>query len=386
MHELVRIIEAVEATDEPLYLATVVDVVGSAYRRPTARMLILPEGQHIGTISGGCLERDLCRAAAELTQQGPKLVSFDTRTDSTNFNPRYNVGCNGIIYVLVERVTRAQDCPMSLLRRVLQTETAHVAVTVYQSTIDRFHVGQRFVESSPGLPDMVSRELAGIQQQVHADGRPTCCHVTSVAGEMRMLIEKVAPPKPLWIFGAAEDAVPLAAMASQLGWNVTVADHRASLLCPERFPHARLVCQPWHELPGTLSATPETAAVLLTHSFDADRMLLPFLLAADISYVGVLGPKSRTAKVMRELHDAGKLPRLESLDRLHTPVGLDLGASTPSEIAVAIVGEIIALSHDRSGGRLGSRQAPIHDPVRYRLVEFEGAGMSNPNGIVDKRS
>ncbi|MEM7315749.1 MAG: XdhC family protein [Planctomycetota bacterium] len=92
MNELVRIIKTIDSTPGPMCLATVVDVVGSAYRRPTARMLILPDGSHVGSISGGCLERDLCRSAIELTEGGPRLVSFDTRHDSTEFNPRYNVG------------------------------------------------------------------------------------------------------------------------------------------------------------------------------------------------------------------------------------------------------------------------------------------------------
>ena len=185
-----------------------------------------------------------------------------------------------------------------------------------------------------------------------------------------MLIEKISPPKPLWIFGAGDDALPLAAMAWELGWDVTVVDHQASLLTQQRFPYARRVCEAWHNAHESLQPTPETAAVLITHSFDADKLLLPQLLTSNVSYVGVLGPKSRTGKVMRELHAAGKLPKTETLERLHTPIGLDIGATSASEIAISILGQIVANDNDRDGGQLQQREGPIHEPVRHVLIDL----------------
>jgi len=367
MNELREIIEAIHESDELLIMATVVDVVGSSYRRPTARMLIFPSGEHIGSISGGCLERDLCQNASNLTQAGPKLISFDTRRDSTNFNPRYNLGCSGIIYVLVERVTREERVLSRDLLELLDTKVPTTMATIYQSDLNAL-VGAHFRSHADIHAD--SEELAATFQQVLEDGRPTCCELESNFGGSRLLIERISPPKPLWIFGAGEDACSLAAMAWQLGWDVTIFDHQASQLTTQRFPNARMLCAPWHKAMDSLQATPDTAAVLITHSFDADKLLLPELLSSCISYVGVLGPKSRTGTVLQELHAAGKLPAAEAIDRLRAPVGLDLGGTNPAEIAISILGEIIALDNAREGGLLRQRQGPIHEPVRHKLIDL----------------
>ncbi len=375
MNEIHAILDAVDSTDEPLYLATVVDVVGSSYRRPTARMLILPDGQHVGTISGGCLERDVCRAAEELTKFGPKLISFDTRHDSTNFNPRYNMGCSGIIYVLIERISRDANCPAEVLRRAVKLNRSYVFSTIYQTdSIERASVGDRFktasqlIAATSGANENPS--LNQIWKEVAVSGRPVCCEIATDRGSSRALIERIAPTKSLWIFGAGDDAMPLHVMAKQLGWQVTVVDHRAGLLTAERFPGALRLCEPWNVITGRLDTTEDTATVLMTHDFSADKKLIPWLLRSAVSYVGVLGPKSRTARILKELHSENQLPQVDSLDRFHTPVGLDLGASTPAEIAIAILGEIIADATSRSGGQLKARNAPIHDPVRHELIDL----------------
>ena len=119
----------------------------------------------------------------------------------------------------------------------------------------------------------------------------------------------------------------------------------------------------------------------MTHSFDADKLLLPQLLSTCVSYVGVLGPKSRTGSVLRELHSAGKLPEAEAIDRLRTPVGLDVGATSTGEIAVSILGEIIAMDNAREGGLLRDRQGPIHEPVRHVLIDMTNS--STPSWFPD---
>ncbi len=351
-----------------LILATVVDVVGSSYRRPTARMLILPDGSHIGTISGGCLERDLCRSASQLTKNGPRLVSFDTRLHSTNFNPRYHLGCSGIIYVLVEPITSKNHASIDRLRRVIQSEQALITATVYQAdTAGWFSLALRF-DDVDSLPIAFQTAVETIWADVQSTGRPTCCELAWESYAARILIERISPPKPLWIFGAGDDAIPLANMAWQLGWAVTVVDHRASRLSADRFPNARRVCDSWDKVLDQIRSTCDTVAVLMTHCFDADQVLIPALLRSAVSYVGLLGPKSRTGKIMTLLHQNQTLPELSSLERLHTPVGLDIGAVTPAEIAVSVLGEIVAVGNHRSGGRLGQRQDPIHEPVRHVLL------------------
>lgn len=366
MNELRQIIAAVDESDEDLFLATVVDVVGSAYRRPTAKMLVLPNQEHIGTISGGCLEREICRAARALTKDGPKLVSFDTRSNITTLNARYNLGCSGIIYVLVERVTRNDRCPIRFLRKVLHEDRSVTIATVYQSDENCLvPLGYRLLREQ--LP--VDERLTEIWSKVTRDGRPICCELAVGDSSTRFLVERLDPPKPFWIFGAGEDARPLAAMATELGWDVSVVDRHTDLLTKRRFPNVRrrMTVQP-ADVVLQLDSTPRTAAVLMTHTFSADAILLPWLLHTDAHFVGVLGPKSRTAKLMRQLHANGCLPAAETFDRLHTPVGLDLGGSHPGEIAVAVLAEVIATQNERAGGRLHDREQPIYDPVGHELI------------------
>jgi hypothetical protein len=185
MSELRRIVQAVDAVPGTLCLATVVDVVGSAYRGPTARMLVLPDGRHIGTISGGCLERDLCNAAPELVRGGPRLISFDTRSDATSFTPRYNLGCSGIVYVLVERITRDDLCPARHLRRVLETDRPLVVATIYQSDgslgpIGTRHFAPRCPEAQIGLVELVEQML--IKNFEH---RPNALEVRAAVNRLR---------------------------------------------------------------------------------------------------------------------------------------------------------------------------------------------------------
>ena len=372
MNELREMVRAVDASDGQFVLATVVDVVGSAYRRPAARMLIFPDGTHIGGISGGCLERDLCQAAASLTESGPKLISFDTRRDATNLNPRYNLGCNGVVYVLVERITRDEKCPASMLRYAFETGEVCVVATVYQTdSREGSRVGTRFSTMRELPAQAQTQKLADIWGQVRESGRPVCCELLTAAGSTRLLIERITPAKPLWIFGAGDDARPLAEMARQLGWEVSVIDHRASLLTPDRFPRVRRIHSAWHNALRTLHATPETAAVLMTHSFEADTLLLPQLAESCVRYLGVLGPKSRTGRVLLDLHSRDEFPSTDLAERLHTPSGLDIGAATPAEIAVSVLGEIIAIDSGREGGLLGNRQGPIHEPVQRAVIELK---------------
>jgi xanthine/CO dehydrogenase XdhC/CoxF family maturation factor len=373
MSELRRIVQAVDAVPGTLCLATVVDVVGSAYRGPTARMLVLPDGRHIGTISGGCLERDLCNAAPELVRGGPRLISFDTRSDATSFNPRYNRGCSGIVYVLVERITRDDLCPARHLRRVLETDRPLVVATIYQSDGSLGPIGTRLF--APQLPSAIR----GAFERVEGTGRPVCCEFAGGSQSTRLLIERIDPPKPLWVFGGGDDVCPLVAMAGELGWSVTVLDHRARNLARERFPKAgRLLLAQPAEAADLLVPGPRTAALLMTHSFPADAVLLPWLLESSAHFVGILGPKSRTGKLLRQLHAAGRMPSGDSLDRLRTPLGLDIGAASPAEIAVAILSEIIAAENLRGGGRLQARNGPIHEPIDREVISLRPSGAGRP--------
>ena len=182
----------------------------------------------------------------------------------------------------------------------------------------------------------------------------------------RVLVEAVTPPVPLTIFGAADDAVPVAQLAKSIGWHVTVIDARPAYATPERFPTADAV----HCLrPEALLASPhivlppDALVMIMTHNFTHDRALLGVLLGRTLRYLGILGPKSRTQRLLDELADSGLVFSGEKLAHLHGPAGLDIGAETPEEIAVSIIGEMQAVLAQRHGGALRDRTAPIHDPA-----------------------
>ena len=291
-------------------ICTVVRVTGSAYGRPGARLILTPDGRKAGYVSGGCLEKELARRVWEATADGPATLAFDTRGNPQTPGGAYNAGCDGVVEVLCERL------------------------------------------GSPGDPG----GLAAARRAV-ATGEP----VEWTAGAFTQVIE---PPRPLTIFGAGDDARPLCELAGVLGWAVTVVGKQPDLAVPARFPAAdRALCAEPAAALGRLNLRPHAAAVVLTHDYAGDVRLLPGLLGSAVGYVGLLGPKRRAGRLMTDLHAAGRLPDDAALAKLKTPVGLDIGARTPEEIAAAVVAEIIAHFRGRPGGALADRSAPIHDPV-----------------------
>ena len=311
MRSLREVLAFADALDpgETAAVCTVLRVTGSAYGRPGARLILTPDGRKAGYVSGGCLEKELARRVWEATADGPATLAFDTRGNPRTPGGAYNAGCDGVVEVLCERL------------------------------------------GTPGDPGGLNAARRAVET-----GEP----IERTAGGFAEVIE---PPRPLIVFGAADDARPLCELAGVLGWAVTVVGKQPDLAVPARFPAAdRVIRGEPSEVLGELPLRPHAAAVVLTHDYAGDVRLLPGLLNSDVGYVGLLGPKRRAGRLMTDLHAAGRLPDAAALEKLRTPVGLDLGARTPGEIAAAIVAEIVAHFRGRPGGFLANRDAPIHDP------------------------
>ena len=392
--ELLSMIQRAEQWDGDAVLATVVDVAGSTYRQPGAMMLITPDTQRIGTISGGCLERDLCRAAFELTRTGARLVTFDTRADRLHPNGRYDIGCSGLVHVLLERVR--SELVESWKRITIDRQPLRSAV-VYRSDGDQMPpVGTRWIIDADTPPKQSALPTAAVgsesvavvdaavaEQQVIGEriaealeeltDELTACSTRLSLGDQDcdLFLHHARPARELVIIGGGDDAMPLVAVAKTLGWYVTIADRRPAAVAADRFPQAdrRLIVQ-GSRLSESISTSPTTAVVLMTHHFETDLGLLPRLCQDTSGYLGILGPKRRTGNVIRHLHAAGQLPAADRMQRIKTPIGLDLGGSTPAEIAVAIIAEIIAHDHARSGRPLSERNEPIHEPPHHRLIDL----------------
>lgn len=376
LQEIVAAWESVRAEGRDVLLATVVGVSGSTYRRPGARMLLTAAGRLAGSVSGGCLEGDLVKKAEWRTRHGAALVSYDS-TDEDDVVWGFGLGCSGVVEVLLERVTPAAPGPLELLRTVLRQRQPGVVATV----IGGEGIGQRLLLLPNGVQENLLSE-ATLAAQVAEDARAVLAAQASrrqtytlPSGEIAVVfLEAVLPPMPLVIFGAGHDARPLVLLAKNLGWHVTVVDTRAASPRSERFPEADAVLAgPAKTLEG-LILDARTAVVVMTHNYPDDKRILQALLGTPALYIGQLGPRARTERLLSEIRGDGYLVTEAHRGRLHGPVGLDLGADTPEEIALSVVAEIQAAQAGRAGGPLRDRQAPLHS---YQAVAAEtGNGFS----------
>ena len=334
-------------------LATVVGIKGSAYRRPGAKFLVEESGETSGSVSGGCLEADVREAALGVLRGGEcRLLHYETGSDDRTVWG-LGLGCNGSVDIFVQPATEADTADaFGRIRERLEGETPFAVSTVVKGPagVGRVAVlgAEGILAGSTGdsdLDDEVVREAAdplGRQSRLHA------------AGPAEIFIEVLAPPPHLLVFGAGDDAIPLCSYASDAGFRVTVVDHRAAYLSAERFPGAfRLVEERPGEESGRILLGPRTYAVVKTHSFAHDRTWTRALLAAGIPYVGLLGPRDRAGEILRQIG-------LEQDGRVHGPVGLDLGAEGPEQIAISIVAEILAFHSAREPWPLREKESAVH--------------------------
>jgi xanthine dehydrogenase accessory factor len=373
MRELRAIVEAfgqTQADRKAAALATVVAVKGSAYRRPGARMLITEDGRTTGTISGGCLERDVVlRARRAIERSEPSLVTYDS-TDEDDIDFGVGLGCGGVIQILIEPLPRADEpTHVPQLAGLLRQRNAGVLATVWQvGSPELARTGSRLLLGKDGelWNDIANPQLAArIKEDARGSlrtRRSAARRYQMPAGHAEVLLEVLQPPVPLVIFGGGHDAVPLAQLAFELGWHVTVVDGRPAAASRTRFPRADAVvlCRP-EQARDQVPLSSDTVAVVMTHNYRNDLRLLELLLPSPVRYLGLLGPRTRSERLLQELEDAGMNITLAQRSRVHAPIGLDIGADSSGEIALAIVAEITAALAGRAGGPLRERRTPIHE-------------------------
>lgn len=351
---------------EPIVLATVVDVRGSSYRLPGARMLIDENGNSLGTISGGCLEADVLERARKVLQTGvPQVVTYDTR-ENENSVFGLQMGCNGVIRVLLE--SGRDNLLFNFVETCFSERRNGVAATLIAAAENSaMPLGTRYFFGNEDFaqidfPDsQFSNELKSAVQQVLELKRSRCEVFQTQGGEIEFFVELVAPPISLFVFGAGFDARPVADFAKNLGWRVSVIDHRAAFAEDKRFPGVdEVLVLPSENLQGNLTLDENSVAVIMTHNYNRDREILKFLLESKACYVGALGPKRRTEKLLEELSEESVNFTDEHLEKLFAPVGLDIGAATPETIALSIIAEIQSVLNHRNGGFLRRRAGSIY--------------------------
>jgi xanthine dehydrogenase accessory factor len=367
--DILKTFTQIKHSQQRAAIATVVKTSGSVYRRPGARMLITQSGQMVGAISGGCLESDIVERSQPLILHNgePILVEYDTNA-SNDLVWGLGMGCNGTVKVLIESVCNSAQSQLEFIAECFCHHQPGVIATVFEikGEVATSIASRLYLHSDGRITNEIGdRQLAAHLQhdayQVLTEGKTKVVSYSLDHGSAEVLIEVIRPPVPLLVFGAGYDAVPIVQLAKQLGWHVTVIDRRPAYATRDRFPDADeiIVCHP-EELPTKLNLNPQMVAVVLTHNYLSDKMLLQTLLPSPISYLGLLGAKRRSQQLLEDLQLEGFIPSKNQLQRLYAPVGLDIGAETAAEIALSIVAEIQAVLAQRSGNHLRFRQGSIH--------------------------
>ncbi len=376
LNDLIQAIETCARQGEETVLATVVKVEGSAYRRPGARMLIPLHGRTIGSVSGGCLEQDLAKKAWWLTDSGEPVVRrYSTGAtedeDDDQSALTFGLGCNGTVFVMLERLSaKAPSLAIELLRQVRDSlQPAAMATIISTSRNTSVRVGDRVVShASPALRNRaLETRIRKSLRKTLTEKKSSLRLYTDARGEVEVFFEYVAAPPRLVIFGAGHDAQPLVRMSKVLGWHVSVIDSRSHFARPERFPQADAVIVANLEACIDLGPVTEGAAVaVMTHSYRQDRHWLGQLLQGAPAYIGQLGPRERTDRLLTDIRQHH--PALNALPQLHYPMGLDLGGDAPESVALSILAEMMAALNLRNGGMLKHRRKPIHH-VDLRVCE-----------------
>ncbi|MEX2189123.1 MAG: XdhC/CoxI family protein [Bacteroidota bacterium] len=338
-------------------LATLVHTQGSSYRKPGARFLIREDGSTVGAISGGCLEHDVAEKAQTVIKEQEALITVFDMTGTGDELWGYGQGCNGVLSILLEPLTSGSLLQLDLIREVHQKRAEGIVATIFRVHGElNVKVGTRFLLSPGGsIRETVKNPFITEAIAEEAErSRLGSSHTTTfrfTEGSIDVFFEVVQPPIALLIAGAGADAIPVCRMAKELGWHVTVLDHRPALVTRERFPHADslLILEP-QKLNGSFKTDNRSAAVIMTHQINDDLALVPALLHNDFVYVGLLGPKNRKEAILLRLEQQGIRFTTGEREKLHGPIGLDIGAETPEEIAVAIIAEIQAVMQNRPAG------------------------------------
>ena len=336
---LLQSFETWRAAAEPLVLATVYETAGSTYSKAGHRILLAANGDYRGLVSGGCLEGDLAeRARGVVATARAVAVTYDLR-DAADELWGLGVGCNGLLRVFLQPLLPANDYqPFAAIAEALAgTHPAGVA-TVIESDRPDLAVGATAVTGA-AVERVFGADAAGASLLRGAGrvARESAAARLATEHGCRILYAPLRPVPKLLVLGAGLDAIPLVGMAVELGWFVTVADHRAGYLARAGFERAayRVLVEP-ERLAASLPLRDFDAIVVMSHHLATDRKYLAELAGVDTAYLGVLGPRARRDRLLNELADAGPVLR----ERLKGPVGLDIGADSPESIALSILAEL----------------------------------------------
>ena len=357
IQNILKLYENLETKSGQCAMATVVYVEGSSYRRPGARMLITSNGRWVGGISGGCLEGDALKKAQNVIHTGrPRVVTYDNREEDP-FQLGVSLGCKGLISILVELVTEEHINQLSQIVRsrkpsiiahlISDNESANLGAKAYwrDGQIIQNEINESMIsEVESAFQQIASNEVGEIRE----------------INSIRISFEYILPNKRLIAIGGSYDAYPMISTAASLGWEVHMMANQSKM----RKEAFSICAKTWNEKTTKPVELIEyidsyTAILLMNHDIDRDRKWLEVVLPSEAFYIGMLGPRIRAVELLNEMKiDAAQFANLRF------PIGIDIGAQCPEEIALSVLSEIIAIQNKRDAGFLKLRKSPIYDNPR----------------------
>jgi xanthine dehydrogenase accessory factor len=364
MREVMSSLLEAYTRDEPVAVATVVRTWRSAPRPAGASMVVRIDGEAAGSVSGGCVEGAVYEVATEVRETGvPQRTTYGISDDDA-----FEVGltCGGILEVFVERVDRSTWPELPGLAASIDSGEAVAVATIVHDANGR--VGRHVVVRAHGLEGSLGSDR--LDAAVTDDALGLLASGTTgflrygldgerLEGELEVFVASYAPPPRLIVFGAIDFAAALARAGKFLGFHVTVCDARPVFATTKRFPDADEVVVDWpHRWLAAQKVDERTVICVLTHDPKFDVPALEVALRTQAAYVGAMGSR-RTHEDRLERLRQTDLSDVE-LKRLHSPIGLDIGARTPEETAISILAEIVRERWGGSGTSLAESAGPIH--------------------------
>jgi xanthine dehydrogenase accessory factor len=332
-HEFKHIVEAsIDAKQNGLksVLATVVALDGSSYRKPGVRMLILENNLMVGAVSGGCVEKDILRQSQSVFESGQaKMMTYDGR---------YRLGCEGILYILIEEFKPNSDC-ITNFNKCLEQRESFIIHSNYKKEEGVFD----------GLGSTIQFENNSFQLSNFNE-----------ACDLNLFSETLPPCFKLIIFGAEHDAVQLCKLGHYNGWEVTIVSGPLESKTIENFPGATAFYSVSPDALELNSIDEETAIVIMSHNFANDLKYLLELKDTKSGYLGLLGPAKRREKLLSQFLEYCPEVNHAFIENIFGPAGLNIGAETPQEIAISIISEILSVIREQPPMSLKEKSSGIH--------------------------
>jgi xanthine/CO dehydrogenase XdhC/CoxF family maturation factor len=299
-------------------LATIIDVEGSAYKKEGSSMIFFEDGTRLGMISAGCLEEDLSIKAAEVLRKGTVTTVHYDMSEEEDFSWGQGAGCNGIVTILLESIDERLKKDLKKLERYLSFNIPVLALKKIDDMGEYLFLprhGEPFGWWEGEIPEVYFEPKSGMFQD-------------------QPIFQHLFRPKPrLIIFGAGPDVKPLVSNAANIGFSIILCDWREEFCCKENFPEVdRFIVGFPKEIFKKIRFQPTDFVILISHNFKHDQEMLLNLPVKRIGYIGVLGPRERTKRLLQK----NEIP-----EWIHSPIGLSIGAKGPEEVAISVMAELV---------------------------------------------